>query len=138
MAHFSRMIGWGVVALSLIAPAATAGTPSPAGFPPVVVRTFPAAGDQNVDPSLTQIRVTFSKDMLTHEMWSWVLASPAPFPKIAGEVHYLKDKRTCVLPVSLEPGKTYGMWINSQEHTSFRDTHQNPAVPYLLTFKTRN
>ena len=41
-------------------------------------------------------------------------------------------------PELLEPGKTYGTWINSQEHTSFRDTYQNPAIPYLLIFKTRN
>lgn len=137
MKSFSRMIGWGLVALFLLAPAATADSPSPAGFPPVVVQTFPAAGDQNVDPSITEVRVTFSKEMLTREMWSWVRANPAPFPKIAGEVHFLKDKRTCVLPVSLEPGKTYGMWINSQEHTSFRDVYQKPAIPYLLVFKTR-
>jgi RNA polymerase sigma-70 factor (ECF subfamily) len=137
MNRFSRWTGWGFLALSLLAPAATADPPSAAGFPPVVVRTFPAAGDQDVDPSLGEVRVTFSKDMLTREMWSWVRASPAPFPKIAGEIHYLKDQRTCVLPVSLEPGKTYGMWINSQEHTSFRDVYQKPAVPYLLVFKTR-
>ena len=137
MRHFSRRIGWGLAALFLLAPAATADAPSPAGFPPVVVRTFPAAGDQHVDPSISEVRVTFSKDMLTQEMWSWVRANPAPFPEIAGEVHFLKDKRTCVLPASLEPGKTYGMWINSQEHTAFRDTYQKPAIPYLLVFKTR-
>jgi len=136
MTRLSRMIGSGVVALCLMAPAATAGAPSPAGFPPVVVRTFPTAGDQNVDPSLTQIRVTFSKDMLTKEMWSFVYANPAPFPKIAGPIRYV-NARTCVLPVALETGKTYGMWINSKEHSSFRDTRQQPAVPYLLTFKTR-
>ena len=107
-------------------------------FPPVVVRTSPAAGNQGVDPSIREVRVTFSKEMMTHEMWSFVYARPATFPKVAGQIHYLDDKRTCVLPVSLEPGKTYGMWINSQEHTSFRDTYQNPAVPYLLIFKTRN
>ena len=107
-------------------------------FPPVVVRTFPTSGDQGVDPSIREIRVTFSKEMMTHEMWSFVYARPAAFPKIAGQIHYLEDKRTCVLPVSLEPGKTYGVWINSEEHTSFRDTYQNPAVPYLLIFKTRN
>ena len=106
-------------------------------FPPVVVQTSPSAGAMAVDPSTREIRVTFSKDMLTEEMWSFVYASPAPFPKIAGKVHYLADKRTCVLPVELEPGKTYGLWINSQEHDAFRDTSEKPAIPYLLVFKTR-
>jgi len=117
---------------------AVAGSAVVDAFPPVVVRTSPTAGDQGVDPSVREIRVTFSKEMMTHEMWSFVYARPAAFPEVAGQVHYLDDKRTCVLPVSLEPGQTYGIWINSQEHTSFRDTYQNPAIPYLLTFRTRN
>jgi hypothetical protein len=127
----------GLVLLALQA-VAMAETVSVEGFPPVVIRTSPTSGDLAVDPSVREIRVTFSKDMITHEMWSFVYAAPAPFPKIAGKIHYLPDNRTCVLPVSLEPGKTYGMWINSKEHTSFRDTYQHPAVPYLLVFKTHN
>jgi hypothetical protein len=117
---------------------AMAGGASVEGFPPVVIRTAPVSGDRAVDPAIREIRVTFSKEMMTHEMWSFVHAAPAPFPKIAGDIRYLPDNRTCVLPVSLEPGKTYGIWINSQEHTSFRDAYQHPAVPYLLVFKTRN
>ena len=127
-----------VLVLLALATGAMAGSPSVEGFPPVVVHTFPTSGDQAVDPSIGEVRVTFSKDMMTHEMWSFVYAEPAPFPKIAGTIHYLEDNRTCVLPVSLEPGKTYGMWINSQKHNSFRDIYQHPAVPYLLVFKTRN
>ncbi len=125
----------GMVLLALQT-SAVAGSAVVDAFPPVVVRTSPTAGDQGVDPAVREIHVTFSKEMMTHEMWSFVYAKPADFPKIAGDIHYLGDKRTCVLPVSLEPGQTYGIWINSQEHTSFRDTHQNPAVPYLLTFTT--
>jgi hypothetical protein len=87
-------------------------------FPPVVVRTLPASGALAVDPATREIRVTFSKDMLTREMWSFVYAKPAAFPGIAGPIHYLGDRRTCVLSVALEPGKTYGMWINSREHNS--------------------
>ena len=107
-------------------------------FPPVVVQTVPASGSMAVDPSTREIRVTFSKDMLTNEMWSFVYANPAPFPKVAGDIYYLADKRTCVLPVALEPGKTYGIWINSEEHHAFRDTAGQPAIPYLLVFKTRD
>ena len=126
------------VALLALQTGAFAGSATIEAFPPVVVRTFPTSGDHDVDPSVREVRVTFSEEMLTHEMWSFVYAEPAAFPKIAGPIRYLADKRTCVLPVSLEPGKTYGMWINSQEHNAFRDTHHHPAVPYLLTFKTRD
>lgn len=110
---------------------------SVAAFPPVVVQTIPVSGALSVDPATREIRVTFSKNMLTHEMWSFVYAKPAAFPEVAGAIHYLPDGRTCVLPVALEPGKTYGMWINSQQHNAFRDTKQQPAVPYLLVFQTR-
>ncbi len=27
--------------------------------------------------------------MITHEMWAFVRAGPAPFPKITGQIHYL-------------------------------------------------
>jgi hypothetical protein len=105
--------------------------------PPVVVATSPRAGDLAVDPATRGIRVTFSKEMMTQEMWSWVVHSKESFPKVAGDVHYLADRRTCVLPVALEPGKAYAIWVNSPSHDSFRDTGQRPAVPYLLVFETR-
>jgi len=106
-------------------------------MPPVVVKTFPQAGDTAVDPAIKEISVTFSKEMITKEMWSWVMASKDSFPVITGEVKYLADKKTCVAPVSLEPGKTYAIWFNSQNHNAFRDTDNNPAVPYLLVFQTK-
>lgn len=55
-----------VAALGVVAGAAQANSISPAAFPPVVVETVPAAGDLAVDPSLSEIRVTFSKDLTTN------------------------------------------------------------------------
>jgi RNA polymerase sigma-70 factor (ECF subfamily) len=54
----------------------------------------------------------------------------------AGEVAYDKEKKTCVLPVKLEPGKTYAVWINSEKFANFKDIGGRPAVPYLLVFTT--
>ena len=106
-------------------------------MPPVVVQTSPQAGETTVDPSIKEISVTFSKEMMTKDMWSWTMVSKESFPNISGEVKYLKDKKTCVAPVNLEPGKTYVIWVNSQKYNAFRDTDNNPAVPYLLVFQTR-
>lgn len=106
-------------------------------MPPVVVKTFPQAGDTAVDASIKEISVTFSKEMMTKNMWSWVMVSKESFPNISGEVKYLKDKKTCVAPVNLEPGKTYVIWFNSEKNNAFRDIDNNPAVPYLLVFQTR-
>ena len=100
-----------VVAGVIIAQAGT--EMSVSSMPPVVVETSPKSGNTAVDPSLKEIHVTFSKNMMTNNMWSWVMVSQESFPKIIGEVHYLKDKRTCVAPVKLAPGKTYAIWFNS-------------------------
>ncbi len=106
-------------------------------MPPVVVKTFPQSGDTQVDPSIKEISVTFSKDMMSNQMWSWVMISKETFPQITGEVRYLNDKKTCVAPVNLEPGKTYVIWFNSEKYNAFRDTDNKSAVPYLMVFQTR-
>jgi len=105
-------------------------------MPPVVVKTTPLSGDTAVDPSLTQIKVTFSKRMQTKDMWSWVKLSDDTFPEITGKSGYLKDAKTCVLPVKLKPDKTYAIWINTGKNDAFRDMGGNSAVPYLLVFQT--
>jgi hypothetical protein len=103
---------------------------------PSVVKTVPQAGDTEVDPSVKEITVTFSKDMLTKRMWAVCQISKDTFPKTGKNIHYLKDKRTCVVPVTLEPEKTYVLWFNRGKFNSFRDTKNNSAVPYLLVFRT--
>ena len=107
------------------------------GMPPSVVKTVPQAGDTAVDPALGEIRATFSKDMMTDRMWAVCRISKDTFPQTAGQPHYLKDKRTFVMPVKLEPGKTYVLWFNRGRFNSFKDTRKNSAVPYLLVFQTK-
>ena len=94
------------------------------------------AGAADVDPNLKTVSVTFSKDM-TDGSWSWSQLSDESFPKVDGKPKYDKDNRTCVLPVKLQPGKTYAVWINSEKFHDFKDTKGQLAVPYLLVFKTR-
>ena len=106
-------------------------------MPPSVVSTIPQCGDTAVDPGLKEIRVTFSKDMITERQWAICQVSDDTFPEMDGDIHYLDDKRTCVFPVKLQPGKTYVLWFNRAKFNSFRDTANNPAVPYMLVFETR-
>jgi len=105
-------------------------------MPPVVVKTVPESGSTSVDPKLTEISVTFSKDM-TDGTYSWSQISKETFPNAIGKPQYQEDKRTCVLPVMLEPGKTYVIWLNSQKFQCFQDVDGHPAVSYLLVFETR-
>ncbi len=121
----------------LLGLSARADEPTVENLPPVVVKTSPVAGVENVDPKTTEIRVTFSKDM-TDGGWSWVQLSDASFPKVDGKPHYEADKRTCVLPVKLEPNTSYAIWINqADKFENFKDLAGRPAVPYLLVFKTK-
>ena len=121
-------------------------TPAPAepapgaaieAVPAVVVRTVPESGSAGVDPSLTELRVTFSKPMMD-KSWAWTIWGEDNFPEKTGEPRYLADGRTCVLPVKLQPGKIYATWLNSDYFQDFRDRAGHPAIPYLLIFETRN
>ncbi len=107
-----------------------------ASAPPVVVKTMPEAGSTGVDSKTTEIHVTFSKEMMDNT-WSWNTASRTTFPKTSGQARYEKDKRTCVLPVELEPDKTYAIWVNSANFGNFKDARGQSAVPYLLVFETK-
>ena len=37
----------------------------------------------------------------------------------------------------MEPGKTYGFWLNSQNFGNFKDQDGRASVPYLLVFQTK-
>ena len=103
---------------------------------PVVMETSPMTGATEVDPGLTEIRVTFSKEMMDGS-WSWSQASDETFPETTGEPRYLADGKTCVLPVKLQRGKTYVIWLNSERFYNFKDREGRPAVPHYLQFRTR-
>ena len=104
-------------------------------FAPVVVKTVPEAGSKDVSPGEVEIKITFSKEM-ADQSWSWSSAWQNSDPKSLGKPHYEANHKTCVMKVKLEPGKTYGWWINSPKFHGFQDLQNHPAIPYLLTFKT--
>ncbi len=105
-------------------------------FAPVVVKTVPEAGSKDVPPGEYEVKITFSKEM-TDQSWSWSTAWKDSAPESLGKPHYEADHKTCVMKVKLEPGKTYGWWINSQKFHGFQDTQHHPAIPYLFTFKVK-
>lgn len=105
-------------------------------MPPRVVHTFPVNGSQEVDPSITEISVTFDKEMMDGN-WSWAYTEKNEFPQITGQAYYRDNNTKNVLPVKLEPNKEYVIWINSAKHKNFKDTSGNSAFPFKFTFKTR-
>ncbi|MBM4136836.1 MAG: hypothetical protein FJ241_08405 [Nitrospira sp.] len=125
-----------VIMLAMFVPLGQSAQISREETSPVVIKTCPESGATNVDPSISEIRVTFSKEMMD-KSWSWVQISPENFPKLMNNPRYLNDKKTCVVDVKLEPGKTYIIWLNTQKFKNFKDTDGRPAVPYLLMFETK-
>jgi len=104
---------------------------------PVVVKTVPEAGSKDVSPGVVEIKVTFSKDMMD-KSWSWSSVWKDSDPETLEKPKYDSDQRTCVMKVKLEPNKTYGYWLNSQNFHGFKDQQDHSAVPYLLVFQTKD
>jgi hypothetical protein len=118
-------------------PKAAAPIPSPVQKePPKIVSTAPANQSSEVDPSIDEITVTFDHDM--EEGMSWT-GGPPDFPASSegSKAHWLEDKRTCVLPVKLEPGRHYRVGINSPNHQNFRSLEGLPAVSSEIVFDTK-
>ena len=63
--------------------------------------------------------MTFSQPMRDGS-WVWSTASKETFPQTTGKPSYMQDHRTGALPVKLEPGKTYAIWLNSPRFRYFR------------------
>ncbi len=103
---------------------------------PVVVETFPISGRRDVEPGEATVRVRFSKEM-EDGSWSWSTAWENSTPEFIDEPAYDGSRRTCSMKVKLEPGRTYGFWLNSGKFGNFKDTAGRSAVPYLLIFQTK-
>ena len=103
---------------------------------PVVVKTVPEAGLKDVAPGVVELRATFSKEM-ADKSWSWSTAWQDSSPEMVEKPYYDKDHKTCVIKVKLEPNKTYGYWLNSQNFHNFKDRQGHAAVPYLFVFQTK-
>ncbi len=80
---------------------------------PAIVKMQPAGGANDVDPNLSELRVTFNLSMA--EGFSWTGGGPN-FPTIpAGKRPvWSKDRKTCVLPVELQPNWQYRLGLNSR------------------------
>ena len=107
---------------------------SPATYPRSSSTSNPASVPRMSIPGLREIRVTFSKKM-RDKSWSWTEGNVYSVPKLDGKIHYEYDQRTCVMPVKLEPGKTYVLGINSERFRNFQGRRRTPglAVPAGLS-----
>jgi hypothetical protein len=145
---FSRSNRWLVLAASvstMVAAASSAqsrpgekitdqaNAPEPGG-PPRIVATSPKTGETDVKSDLTEITVTFDRDMQPGFSWT---GGPPDFPTgPEGKKPQWRDKRTCVLPVKLEAARYYRVGINSVSYHGFQSTEGVAAQPSALYFTT--
>jgi hypothetical protein len=103
---------------------------------PRVVSLVPVNGATDVDPNLSEIRVTF--DMPMGPGFSWTGGGPR-FPEIpSGKTPtWSEDGKTCVLPVRLRPGWPYALGLNSVSHKNFQSKWGVPLEPVLYGFRTQ-
>jgi hypothetical protein len=107
----------------------------PAVQPPRVVSLAPPAGARDVDAANTpELRVVFDRPM--GEGWSWVMESEESFPPMAGKAYQSSDGLAAALPVRLEPGRSYVVWLNSKQYDGFHDSSGTPLPPVRWEFTT--
>jgi len=102
---------------------------------PRIVSLSPKNGAQDVDPALTELRVSFSVPM--GPGFSWTGGGPE-FPKIptGQKPRWIADGKTCVLPVTLQPGHRYRLGLNSPSHNNFQSAGGVPLDPVVYSFRT--
>ncbi len=111
----------------------------PEELKPVAVDSFPKTYSNDVDPDIKEISVTFDQDMFQYG-YAWCQSgSDETFPKSTGggNAHYI-DSRTCVLPVDVEPGKAYSVFVNLGKFQAFRNTDEIPAREFVIVFATKD
>ena len=95
----------------------------------------PHDGAKEVDPATAEVTVTFDRDMASGFTWN---GDGPDFPFLAGAKAFWRDRRTCVLPVKLEPGRSYRVGLNlfSPNFQAFRSVAGGRALPTTINFTT--
>jgi len=100
-----------------------------------VVSSSPAAGAKDVDPSIAQLRVQFSAPVSTGG-WSFVNTQYGEPVESTGKPVFSENNTVCTLPITLKPGITYSVSINSSKFQNFKSADGVPVTPYLIGFTT--
>jgi beta-lactamase regulating signal transducer with metallopeptidase domain len=103
---------------------------------PKIVELKPANSANEVDPSITELRVTF--DVPMGKGMSWTGGGPSyPEGPSGARAEWSSDGKTCVLPVTLHPGHSYRLGLNSLSFNNFQSESGVPLEPVVYQFKTR-
>jgi len=101
---------------------------------PTVVKSTPANGNKEVDPTLRRITIEFDQDMDTRGGRS-ICGGGDTMPKLVASPRW-SGKRTFVMTVRLRPNHDYAFSINCPSALNFRSAVGESAVPYPVRFTT--
>jgi hypothetical protein len=103
---------------------------------PKVLSSVPRNGTTDVDPGLTEIKITFDRPMKDQ---SWSMCGGGPHtPEGTGKPKYDSQRTTWTVPVKLKPDWDYEFSLNCQSFDAFRSEDGIPLEPVSVTFKTAN
>lgn len=100
--------------------------------PPKVVKAVPDNGDINVDPKLSEIRITFDQPMGQGRS---IVGGGDSFPQVLGNPRWINPK-TISIRVKLKPNHDYWLSVNNARFQNFTNRAGEPAVPYPIQFHT--
>jgi beta-lactamase regulating signal transducer with metallopeptidase domain len=102
---------------------------------PQIVKMLPENGATDVDPELTTIRVTFDRPMAKGFSWT---GGGEQFPTVrqGKKPSWSRDRKTCTLPVSLQPNWQYRFGLNSRSFKNFASADGVPLEPVVYEFQT--
>jgi hypothetical protein len=101
--------------------------------PPRVLKAIPDNEAQDVDPSLSELRLEFDQPMSQDGMS--IVGGGPNFPKLIGKPRWVNE-RTLTFNWRLEPEHDYWLSINNQRFQNFRNLKGEPAKPYPIAFRT--
>ncbi len=128
-----RLTGLIAIAALAFAGAAQAQSSGPAPSAPKVVATYPHDGAR-VPPSIAELKVSYDHRMA--EGWSFATGGEKAFPEVIGPASLSPDHITVILPIRLEPNRSYVVWLNTERYKNFKSEDGEAAEPYRLTFHT--
>jgi hypothetical protein len=102
--------------------------------PPRIVSLEPANGAEDVPPDTAELRVEFNQTMGGGMSWTRI---DAAFPQTPRRAQWNEERTVCTLPVALEPGREYGLSLNSPTYAiNFQTEYGIPLEPVEWRFTT--
>lgn len=102
---------------------------------PIIVKTTPPEGAQDVDPATAELAIEFSVPMGTAMSW---MGGGERFPQMpeGSAPRWSEDRKTLIRPAKLKPESDYALGLNSAFFSSFRSEWGVPLEPTEYSFRT--